>query len=177
MCSYFRTDVPQAMTSLCVTENSPCFLSLLSQLFWIILRNTINHWNFSGRLFLFIAGPRTCIYMKGQNAFLFTLMWKPNMFPLLKYVINQHIQRVWKLTGSRGRPKEVILLKWAVGGVEERSRAHASWHIHVKWSGLLCSGPGWLKPVPSGPALPFTYIIITSPAPPCHSNKFDSCLV
>lgn len=127
------------------------------------------------------------VYCRSQNMhisertehILFTLMSKPCMFPQLKNVINQHIQRVWKLTGSRGRPKEVILLKWAVGGVEERSRARALWHIHVKWSGLLCSGSGWLKPVPSGPALrlPFTNIIIASPAPACHSNEFDSCLV
>ncbi len=127
-------------------------------------------------VFVYCRSQNMHLYERTERIF-FTLMWKPKMFPLLKYVINQHIQRVWKLTGSRGRPKEVILLKWAVGGVEERSRAHASWHIHVKWSGLLCSGSGWLKPVPSGSALLFTYIIITSPAPPRHSNKFDSCLV
>lgn len=82
------------------------------------------------------------------------------MLPLLNYVIDQHIEGVWKLTGSQGRPKEVILLKWAVGG------ARALWHIHVKWSGLLCSGLGWFKPVLSGPACSFTYITMSSPAPP-----------
>lgn len=102
-----------------------------------------------------------CVFVIKRENLSQCLIWKPCMFPLLKYVISQqHIQWVWKLAGSGARLKEVILLKWAVGG------ARALWHIHVKWSGLLCSGLGWFKPVPSGPACSFTCTIMTSPAPP-----------